>query len=137
VRLAEPLTDETDAGRDHSHGTPDSAGARAAEDPAEVAVRTDRGRLVRAALATLPAEQRAALVLVDMEGYSVDETAAILGVAPGTVKSRCSRGRARLLPLVAGLIGEPPPDGPRPTGGEWSGAGPVGSPGADEGGEQP
>ena len=49
-----------------------------------------------AALDTLPADQRAALVLVDMEGYSVEETAQILDCAPGTVKSRCSRGRARL-----------------------------------------
>ena len=48
------------------------------------------------ALAQLPADQRAAIVLVDVEGYSVEETAAILECAPGTVKSRCSRGRARL-----------------------------------------
>jgi RNA polymerase sigma-70 factor, ECF subfamily len=39
-------------------------------------------------------------VLVDMEGYSVEETAAILECAPGTVKSRCSRARAKLLPLL-------------------------------------
>jgi RNA polymerase sigma-70 factor, ECF subfamily len=50
-----------------------------------------------AALATLPAEQRAALVLVDMYGWSVDDAAQVLDCAPGTVKSRCSRGRARLL----------------------------------------
>lgn len=60
---------------------------------------------VTAALATLPYEQRASLVLVDMEGYSVDEAAAMLGVASGTIKSRCARGRARLLPLVAHLRG--------------------------------
>jgi RNA polymerase sigma-70 factor (ECF subfamily) len=135
VRLAEPLPDDLDTdGR--GHGSQD-AGNPPAEDPADVAVRTDRGRLVRAALATLPVEQRAALVLVDMEGYSVDETAAILGVAPGTVKSRCSRGRARLLPLVAGLVAEPPPERPRPTGDRRSGTEPAGSPSADEGGEQP
>ncbi|MGH8868705.1 MAG: RNA polymerase sigma factor SigM [Actinomycetes bacterium] len=58
---------------------------------------------VAAALATLPAEQRAALVLVDVQGYPVDEVARILEVAPGTVKSRCARGRARMLPLVAHL----------------------------------
>jgi RNA polymerase sigma-70 factor (ECF subfamily) len=56
---------------------------------------------VLAALDTLPPDQKAALVLVDMEGYSVQETAQILDCAPGTVKSRCSRGRARLLPLLA------------------------------------
>lgn len=69
-------------------------------DPAEAReTRLD----VLAALASLPAEQRAALVLVDMEGWSVEETARLLGCAPGTVKSRCSRGRARLLPLLAHL----------------------------------
>ncbi len=48
------------------------------------------------ALAELPDEQRAAIVLVDVEGYSVEETAEILQCPPGTVKSRCSRGRAKL-----------------------------------------
>ena len=56
---------------------------------------------VRAALATLPEAQRLALVLVDMEGLSVAEAAEVLGVAEGTVKSRCSRGRAALAPLLA------------------------------------
>lgn len=71
-----------------------------AEAPAE---RQDTGRELREALATLPADQRAALVLVDMEGYPVAEAADILGVPAGTVKSRCARGRARLLPLVRHL----------------------------------
>jgi RNA polymerase sigma-70 factor (ECF subfamily) len=67
-------------------------------DPAEqAALRVD----VLAALAVLPAEQRAALVLVDMQGYPVEEAARILDCAVGTVKSRCARGRARLLPLLA------------------------------------
>jgi len=65
----------------------------------DVDVRID----VAAALATLPVEQRAALVLVDLQGFGVDEAARILGVPPGTVKSRCARGRARLLPLLAHL----------------------------------
>jgi RNA polymerase sigma-70 factor (ECF subfamily) len=69
-------------------------------DPAQLAVDHERRAAVLAALATLPLDQRAALVLVDMEGYSVQEVAAILDCAPGTVKSRCSRGRARLLPLL-------------------------------------
>lgn len=58
---------------------------------------------VTAALAQIPAEQRAALVLIDMQGYSVEEAATILGVPAGTVKSRCARGRARLLPYLAHL----------------------------------
>jgi RNA polymerase sigma-70 factor, ECF subfamily len=62
---------------------------------------------VTAALRTLPPDQRAALVLVDMLGYPVAEAAAILGTSEGTVKSRCSRGRARLLPRLAHLRGSP------------------------------
>ena len=57
---------------------------------------------VLAALGRLNPDQRAALVLVDMQGYSVEEAATILGCAPGTVKSRCARGRAKLAPLLAG-----------------------------------
>jgi RNA polymerase sigma-70 factor (ECF subfamily) len=56
---------------------------------------------VRAALATLPEAQRLALVLVDMHGLSIAEAASVLEVAEGTVKSRCSRGRAALAPLLA------------------------------------
>jgi RNA polymerase sigma-70 factor (ECF subfamily) len=55
---------------------------------------------VQAALATLPPEQRVPLVLVDMEGYAVSEVAQMLGCPVGTVKSRCARARARLLPLL-------------------------------------
>jgi RNA polymerase sigma-70 factor (ECF subfamily) len=51
---------------------------------------------VTAALRTLPIEQSAAVVLVDIEGFSVDEASQILGVPTGTVKSRCARARARL-----------------------------------------
>jgi RNA polymerase sigma-70 factor (ECF subfamily) len=60
---------------------------------------------VHAALATLPAEQRAAIVLVDIEGYPVDEVAAMLEVPSGTIKSRCARGRAKLVPLLSHLRG--------------------------------
>lgn len=59
--------------------------------------------VVRHALARLPAEQRMAVIAVDMQGYSVADTARRLGVAEGTVKSRCARGRARLAALLDGL----------------------------------
>ncbi|MCP2262587.1 RNA polymerase, sigma subunit, ECF family [Streptoalloteichus tenebrarius] len=58
---------------------------------------------VHDALAELPEEQRSAIVLVDVEGYSVAETAQLLGVAEGTVKSRCARGRAKLAKLLGHL----------------------------------
>ncbi len=62
--------------------------------------RTEVAIDVRAALARLPEHQRAALVLVDMHGMPVQEAAQVLGVAEGTVKSRCARGRAALLPML-------------------------------------
>ena len=55
---------------------------------------------VREALDRLPEGQRLALVLVDMHGMPVAEAAQILGVAEGTVKSRCARGRATLAGLL-------------------------------------
>lgn len=56
---------------------------------------------VRRALDRLNADQRAAIVLVDMFAYPIDEAAELLGCAPGTVKSRCSRGRAALREWLA------------------------------------
>ncbi|MER5463353.1 RNA polymerase sigma factor SigM [Streptomyces sp. NPDC002668] len=71
-----------------------------AEAPVE---RKDVHRELVAALAKLPVDQRAALVLVDMQGYPVAEAARVLDVPTGTVKSRCARGRARLLPMLTHL----------------------------------
>ncbi|WP_410810626.1 RNA polymerase sigma factor SigM [Micromonospora sp. 067-2] len=72
-------------------------------EPAAPAHDQDTALVVREALAALPFEQRAALVLVDVQGYPVAEVARILGVAEGTVKSRCARGRARLAVLLGHL----------------------------------
>ncbi|PZG22394.1 RNA polymerase sigma factor SigM [Nonomuraea aridisoli] len=58
---------------------------------------------VSAALKLLPGDQRAALVLVDMMGYSVEDAAQVLQVPSGTVKSRCARGRAKLAPILSHL----------------------------------
>ncbi|TNC27262.1 RNA polymerase sigma factor SigM [Amycolatopsis alkalitolerans] len=59
--------------------------------------------VVQAALDQLPEDQRAPIVLVDVEGYSVSETAKLLGIAEGTVKSRCARGRAKLAKVLGHL----------------------------------
>jgi RNA polymerase sigma-70 factor, ECF subfamily len=76
------------------------AATRAGPDPSAA---SDTSLDVMSALRTLPPDQQAALVLVDMLGYPVADAADILAVSEGTVKSRCSRGRARLLPLLAHL----------------------------------
>ncbi|MDG4806906.1 RNA polymerase sigma factor SigM [Micromonospora sp. WMMD1120] len=89
-----PLPDGNRAG--------DGFGTGGAE-PAAPAEDHDTALVVREALAALPTEQRAALVLVDVQGYPVAEVARILNVAEGTVKSRCARGRARLAVLLGHL----------------------------------
>jgi RNA polymerase sigma-70 factor, ECF subfamily len=71
-------------------------------DPART---TDTRLDVNAALQILPPQQRAALLVVDMLGFSVADAAIILDTSQGTVKSRCARARARLLPHVAHLRG--------------------------------
>jgi len=114
VRRAEPLPDDLDEWRDRG-----SLATSGPVDPADEALADERRRLVVGALARLPAEQRAALVLVDMEGYSVAEAAEMLDCAAGTVKSRCSRGRVKLAELLGMLAperdrGHAPPGNPEP-----------------------
>jgi len=106
VRRAEPLPDDVDETGRGSLETATTSGAVTEEtlDPAEHATRADQRRQVLAALRQLSDDQRAAIVLVDMEGYSVAEAAAVLDCAEGTVKSRCSRGRARLATLLRPLL---------------------------------
>ena len=78
-------------------------------EPRDRIAERDTAMAVEAALGQLSVEQRAAITLVDIEGWSVAETATMLGVAEGTVKSRCARGRARLAILLGHLRN---PDGP-------------------------
>lgn len=56
----------------------------------------DAADQARRALAALPEEQRATVVLVDGEGFDNVTAAGIMGVAPGTVASRLSRARASM-----------------------------------------
>lgn len=72
-------------------------------DPRDRLAESETGLVVTAALAGLPEEQRLAIVLVDLQSLSVEEAAAVLGVPAGTVKSRCSRGRARLAIALGSL----------------------------------
>jgi RNA polymerase sigma-70 factor (ECF subfamily) len=60
----------------------------------------------RAALFTLPPDQREALLLVGANGMSYDEAAEVCGCAVGTVKSRVNRGRRRLEQILAVPGGE-------------------------------
>jgi RNA polymerase sigma-70 factor (ECF subfamily) len=69
---------------------------QATADPIDMAEQRELRLLLEQALQTLPAEQRAAVVLVDVQGLPVEEAAAVLDVPPGTVKSRCARGRSKM-----------------------------------------
>ena len=66
---------------------------------------------VEAALARLPLEFRTAVVLRDLCALDYAEIAEVLGIPPGTVRSRIARGRAALVPLLGN---QTPPAG-RPT----------------------
>ena len=94
-------------------GLPDLPPGR---EPAAVEPDRDTAREVWAALAQLPPEQRIPLVLLEIEGYSVAEIAELIGVAEGTVKSRCARGRARLAGLLGHLRVAAPAASARPAG---------------------
>jgi RNA polymerase sigma-70 factor (ECF subfamily) len=61
------------------------------------------------AFATLPDEQREALILVGAEGFAYEEVALMCGCAVGTIKSRVNRARAKLAELLGG---EPGDEGP-------------------------
>ncbi|HEX2274224.1 MAG TPA: RNA polymerase sigma factor [Acidimicrobiales bacterium] len=90
--LLGPGDDESKASTD---GGPGPSGPDVAD---RVAARLD----VDAALARLPPDFRAAVVLRDLCQLSYDEIARVLDVPAGTVRSRIARGRATLLPLVTG-----------------------------------
>lgn len=72
----------------------------------------EANRRARAALARLPAVQREAIVLFEIEGWKVEEIAEVQGVSDSAVKSRLARGRERMRQLYessSALAIEPAP----------------------------
>jgi RNA polymerase sigma-70 factor (ECF subfamily) len=67
-----------------------------APSPEDYALRQELGEEIRRALATLPADQRLAVILRDIVGLDYAEIAQATASSLGTVKSRLSRGRAKL-----------------------------------------
>ncbi len=92
VRHAQPLPDDNDA----------LPGAVVA-DPTDHLDQRVTQLVVIEALAELPEDQRAAILLVDVEGWSVEDAAIQLDCPEGTIKSRCYRGRAKLAKRLAYL----------------------------------
>lgn len=86
-----------------------AASTAASADLEMVGARVD----IDAALSALTPEFRAAVVLRDLIGLDYAEIAEVLGVPPGTVRSRIARGRATLADLLA-PDGNPSPPADRP-----------------------
>jgi RNA polymerase sigma-70 factor (ECF subfamily) len=70
------------------------------EAPDDLALRRELGAAIQRGLAELPEDQRVVIILSDVEGMAYEEIAAVTGANLGTVKSRLSRGRARLRDIL-------------------------------------
>lgn len=79
------------------------------ETPFEFAERGDLATHLEWALGQISPDQRIVVILNDIQGHSYDEIAAMLDIAPGTVKSRLHRARARLREILreTGELSEP------------------------------
>jgi RNA polymerase sigma-70 factor (ECF subfamily) len=66
-------------------------------------VTSETGRIVRAAMAELPAEQRQALELTYFRGLSQSEMAEVTGLPLGTIKTRVRLAMVKLREKLGGL----------------------------------
>ena len=78
--------------------------AAAGPSPESALLDSESRRRLGKALSELPADQRLAIVLCDVEGFEYTEIAGVMRCSLGTVKSRIARGRAHLRAL---LLAEP------------------------------
>jgi RNA polymerase sigma factor (sigma-70 family) len=74
--------------------------ADTAESPDDFAQRRELAAAIQDGLTVLPDEQRIVLILSDIQGLAYEEIAQITNSNLGTVKSRLSRGRARLREVL-------------------------------------
>ncbi len=85
-----------DAGRERAHALRDER----AIAPEEAVIQLLESADIQALLATLPAEQRVAVVLRDMYGYEIAEVAELVRCGLSAAKMRVSRGRAALRTMI-------------------------------------
>ena len=95
-RIADSIDDQT------VEAEPLWSSITAPDDPVGRATQAELGRLLEGALAQLPDDQKLTVVLCDVQGYTYEEAAEIMGIALGTVKSRLSRARSALREVVRG-----------------------------------
>jgi RNA polymerase sigma-70 factor (ECF subfamily) len=93
-RPSESLED-LDVEEDHLRSLRDPS-----ERPDEYVERQQLNQTLQAGIHRLPSEQRVVLVLSDVQGLNYQEIADATGLSLGTVKSRLSRGRARLRDIL-------------------------------------
>ena len=72
--------------------------------PELAAERNETVKLVRDAISRLPSDQREVVILRDIEGFSYEDIASMLGIEVGTVKSRLNRARLKLRELISDRI---------------------------------
>jgi len=80
-----------------STGTLNEVEVEAGPDPAQAAEHQERLRAIRRAMARLPPDQRAALVLREFEGLSYQEVAQVLGASVPAIKTRIHRARLTII----------------------------------------
>jgi len=72
--------------------------------PATELENKERMRLIQEAISALPPEQKEAVTLRDIEGFSYEEIVEITGASPGTIKSRIARARLELRNRLRSVI---------------------------------
>ncbi|MGC8878109.1 MAG: RNA polymerase sigma factor [Anaerolineae bacterium] len=78
--------------------------------PEELIMSRELADFIQGGIASLPADQRVIIVLSDVQGFTYQEIAEIIGIPLGTVKSRLSRARAKLRDYLLAAPSELLPD---------------------------
>ncbi|MCQ2436795.1 MAG: sigma-70 family RNA polymerase sigma factor [Clostridia bacterium] len=68
--------------------------------PEQKAIQSEKSRALKQAVNELPEDMRAVIMMRDIDGYSYEEIADVLGINVGTVKSRISRARGKLRQAI-------------------------------------
>lgn len=94
-------------GREATRSDPDVDGSSASaheDGPGDLAERNEVREKVQKAIARLPKRQRAALVLLELQGWRVAEVAQIMGCSVGAVKAHLHSARAHLRRELSGIL---------------------------------